>query len=729
MAADRMSDGKLSPVSAKGFTIPLWFVWSFIGIVAAVVVMIVFVWKTRPTVSESRTIPEQADAYEVTGANPGYMGAEACASCHAERVAEFRKTRHFQACRLPLAEATPSGFTSAPQSLSVRDGQFRFEMKRQGEEFIQTAIRSSPGDEQRTSARIDLVYGTGNADAIFFTWRGDRLYELPAAWLYPQNRWAASPFNPYGSGSFTRETTPRCVECHNTWAEHVPGSTNQFRPESFLLGITCEKCHGPGRDHVTFHQADPQAESAHAIVHPGKLSRDRQMDLCGQCHSNTVRRLGPAFSYRPGEPLDNYFRTSLNKRQEEDHVANQVRYMRESKCFQKNDKLTCLTCHNPHRPSSCNEVANACLKCHKADNCGEHKRLPIAVRSQCVDCHMPRFTRIQVFFETENDQYVPAIRPHQHRIGVYPIARQETLVNWYRSQTDSANRLEADRLTKTLADHWVEESSKFRREHRFVAAIGALREALRIDDSPAMRARLREVVAIQRKIDIGLFAAQYQMDERKYPEATETLDNLLTIKPDLAKAHGKLGTLCAIQGKNDEATKHLQAVAQFDPDDAYGYGMLGWLAYLQGKPEEAVKAYRQADAIEPFNAKTNYHLGLALAQMGSTGEAGATFKRVLTIDPDHAGACQGLSHALRGTGLDAECLRYAVRAAKLTNYQNADILLSLVDAYAVLGQFADAEETAEKALAVAKANGTDIIPQIESRLREIRSQTGLRHRP
>jgi tetratricopeptide (TPR) repeat protein len=729
MGADRIFDDKLSPAGTKGFTIPPWLVCAFLGIVAAVGITIAVARKTNRPAPENSASLEQGEANEASVINPGYVGAEACASCHAERLAEFRKTRHFQACRMPQAETMPGEFTTGLQSLSVRDHQFRFEMKKAGAEFIQTAIRSSPGNEQRASARIDLVYGTGNADAIFFTWRGDRLYELPAAWLYPQNRWVASPFNPYDSGSFTRETTPRCVECHNTWAEHVPGSTNRFQPESFLLGVTCEKCHGPGRDHVTFHHADPQTESAHAIVHPGKLSRDRQMDLCGQCHSNTVKRLGPAFSYRPGEPLDKHFRTSLNKHQEEDHVANQVHYLRESKCFQKNDELTCLTCHNPHRPSSSAEVADACLKCHKAPDCGDHDRLPIAVRSQCVDCHMPRFTRIQVFFETEDDQYVPAIRPHQHRIGVYPTARQETLLNWYRSQPDPASRLESARLTKTLADHWVDESWKFRREHRFMAAIGALRDAMRFDDSPPMRDRLREVVAIQCKLDMGLSTAQHQMDEHKYPEASETLENLLTIKPDLAKAYGKLGTLYAIQGKNDEAAKHLQAVAQFDPDDASGYGMLGWLAYLQGKPEEAVRAFRQADAIEPFNAKTNYHLGLALAKMGSTAEARATFMRVLAIDPNHAGACQGLSHALRGTGQDAESLRYAARAAKLTNYQNVDILLSLVDAYAASERYADAQDIAEKALAAAKANGSDIIPQIESRLRAIRSQTRLQHRP
>jgi tetratricopeptide (TPR) repeat protein len=150
--------------------------------------------------------------------------------------------------------------------------------------------------------------------------------------------------------------------------------------------------------------------------------------------------------------------------------------------------------------------------------------------------------------------------------------------------------------------------------------------------------------------------------------------------------------------------------------------MLGWLAYLQGRPDEAVKAYRQADAIEPFSSKTNYHMGLALAKMGQTTEASSAFKRALAIDPKHAGACQGLSHALRESGQVAESLQYAVRAAKLTQYQNADILLTLVDAYAASGRFREAEEIGVKARSIAQETAPDLIPQIELRLQQVRSQ-------
>src|SRR5262249_51496478 len=149
--------------------------------------------------------------------------------------------------------------------------------------------------------------------------------------------------------------------------------------------------------------------------------------------------------YRPGTPLDEFFRTAVSKYPEEDHVANQVKYLRQSKCFQQNDTLTCTTCHNPHRPTDPAAVRRACLKCHEPSSCPDQPRLPAAVRGDCVACHMPRRVWMNVHFHTNDDQYVPAIRRYDHRIGVFPEARKEVLLGWHRTQTDPPSRREADR--------------------------------------------------------------------------------------------------------------------------------------------------------------------------------------------------------------------------------------------------------------------------------------------
>jgi tetratricopeptide (TPR) repeat protein len=700
-----------------------WAGWAIVALAVGTAGAVALRWRPSSPSRVDSLADQDSDDDPPVPPDPGYLGPQACAPCHGRRVAEFQATPHFRACRLPESEPMPPGFAPGRRTHATHDPALRFEMTRSGNDFRMTAVHASPAGEVRTSARIDLVYGANKADEVFFSWRDDRLYELPVAWLHPQNRWGESSLNPYGSGDFSREATTRCVECHNTWFGHVAGTANQYdRRLHLVLGVTCERCHGPGREHVAFHQAHPDADTGHAVVHPGRLSRERQLEVCTQCHSNATKNRGPAFSYRLGEPLEAYFRTAVSKHPENDHVANQVKYLRQSKCFQKSDTLTCVTCHNPHRPTDAAAVGRACLKCHQPAACGERHRLPEAVRDRCVDCHMPQRVWMNVHFHTEDDQYVPPIRRHEHRIAVYPTARQEVLLAWCRTHSDPASRQEAARLTKSLVDFWLAEADRLRREYRFLAEIGAVREALRLDSAPGTRARLRQAVATQAKLDADLVDALHQADQRRFPEAIATLNRILAVKPDLALAHGKLGTLYAAAERDDLAVPHWQAVAEDDPDDAYGYTMLGWLAYLQDRQEDAVEAYRRADEIEPFNAKINYHRGLGLIKLGRLPKAAESFRRALTIDPKNAGACQGLSHVLREQGQPAEALRFARRAARLSGGQNADVLLSLADAYADAGRLADAEDTAARALDAARTSNSGLVPSVRERLEEIRGR-------
>jgi tetratricopeptide (TPR) repeat protein len=657
-------------------------------------------------------------------APPGYLGTEACAPCHAKRVAEFKATRHFQACRVPRPGEMPVGFQAGHGTYRAREPALQFEMVQVGDRFFQTSVQGRPTAEKRTSAPIALIYGGGGVlDEVYFTWHDTRLYELPVTWLHPQHRWAIASENLRGEGDFGRDTTPRCLECHNTWFEHVPGTRNQYNRDNFILGLTCEKCHGSGRDHIAWHQANPKADTGHAIVHPGHLTRERLTEVCTQCHSNAIHPRTRSFQYRPGEALDDYYKTIVTRYPEEDHVANQAQYMRQSKCFQKSDDLTCVTCHNPHRSGEAarGTPERSCLKCHKSADCGEQPRLPAGVRSNCVGCHMPARVWMNVHFHTEDDQYVPPIRRSQHQIAVDPIARQEVLLAWYRGQHDEASQKEAARLTARLVEHWLAEGERRQSEHRLLAAIGAYREALRLEPSTAIRDKLQQVVARVAKVDAEMATAQQEIDQRRFGKAIDALNHVLALNPNLASAHGKLGTAYAAFGQTDLGVKHLQAVARYDANDPYGYMMLGWLAYLRGDADDAVAAYCTADEIEPFNSKTHYHWGLALAKQGKLPEAVSHFHEVLKIDPDHAGACQALGDTLRRQGKATEAVSFAKRAARLTNQRNADVLLTLAEAYADAGRYADAVGVAGMAVDAAKTTNPELAGRIRWRLEQLRS--------
>ena len=640
----------------------------------------------------------------ITVANPGYTGYRACAMCHARRVVEFVETRHFMACTLPAGAKAP-GFATGKGTHATADPDLRFEMTRDDEGLLATIVHQGKPSQHR----IALVYGAGGtADEMYFAWHGDRLYNLPIAWVYSANRWGHA-----ADSTGARETGPSCVECHNTWAAHIPGTANQYRQGDMILGVTCERCHGPGQKHVAYHRQHPDSKEAQAIVHPGHLSRDRLLELCTQCHGDNKRR-GPAFSYRPGEPLDNYYRTAQARYPEEDQVANQVRYLRQSKCFQKSE-MTCVTCHNPHRPYQAAAIQRACLKCHTAENCTDQPRLPAAVRGDCTGCHMPSRIWMNVRYHTSDDQYLPAVSRFDHWIAVHPEAKQAVLLAWLRTQTDAESRARAALMAASLANLWRKEADERRRADRLVGTIGALREALRIDAGLATRKLLEEAIARQAEFD-RLVLAGNAIGSGQPARTIPIMKQILAIKPDYAPARGELATALILMGDLPEARSQLQLASRYDPEDSYCLTTLAALAYREGHWDESEGLFAKADRIDPYNATTHHGWGLALLKLERWADAEEHFRKALTIDPRHAGASEGLSQVLLAQGDPAAALLPARRAVHWTESRNAKMLLTLADVYAAAQRTADVRKTLQQALTAAEASSPDWVPLIRKRI-------------
>src|SRR6185436_3817073 len=141
-----------------------------------------------------------------------------------------------------------------------------------------------------------------------------RIVELPLGWYAERGGfWAMSPgYDRPDHQDFRRRVSYDCMFCHNAYPQLDPGADASGReslfPSKLPEGIDCQRCHGPGGDHV-------RAAGRAAIVNPARLTPDRQLELCMQCHlestsfrlPNSLQRYERgAFSYRPGEPLGSF---------------------------------------------------------------------------------------------------------------------------------------------------------------------------------------------------------------------------------------------------------------------------------------------------------------------------------------------------------------------------------------------------------------------------------------
>ncbi len=340
-----------------------------------------------------------------TAPRSGYVGDDACRSCHAAQVESFHQTAHFLTSSTPTEKSILGKFTPGDNILKTVNPNLYFRMEAKEGAFFQTAVAPAGSHTER----FGVVIGSGEKGQTYLFWDGDQLFQLPVSY-WTKLGWVNSPGYRDGFADFERPIIPRCLECHATYFQALPPPSNRYRDAGFSLGIQCEKCHGPGREHAEQEKSKPS--SATAILNPAQFTRDRQMDLCAWCHAGHGQVLLPSFSYLPGNLLDKYLRfPPADPNTPLDVHGNQVDMLKQSRCFRESG-MTCLTCHNVHTPQhNLAEFSQRCLSCHKPDSAtfsrGDHK-----VSDNCIDCHMPKQETNLIVFDFAGKKVRPQMRNH-----------------------------------------------------------------------------------------------------------------------------------------------------------------------------------------------------------------------------------------------------------------------------------------------------------------------------
>jgi len=260
--------------------------------------------------------------------------------------------------------------------------------------FYQTAIFGEPPHATERSEAFGIVIGSGGKGQTYLYWKGDELFQLPVSYWTQIGQWVNSPGYLDGEANFDRPVPPRCLECHATYFKSLAPSRsmNRYDRTDFVLGIACERCHDRGQEHASRHSSSQAVTPAgEAIANPAKLSRDRQIDVCAQCHGGFGEAVAPAFSFQPGEPLADAIKLQRPAPGAAVDVhGNQVALLARSRCYQSSPTMSCSTCHGEHAPErAAASYSSRCLTCHEPDKCGLYAKLGAQIANNCIDCHMP----------------------------------------------------------------------------------------------------------------------------------------------------------------------------------------------------------------------------------------------------------------------------------------------------------------------------------------------------
>ncbi len=346
----------------------------------------------------------------------GFLGPESCRDCHSAHVDSCADTAHYRTFRLPTPDSLPDSFQPQKNVLVTSVSELSFHMNRRGDEYFQD-LRIQRNDQTYVhSRRIDYVTGSAKYGQTFLYVENQCFYELPVSHFTDLGEWVNSPGYVDGVANFARPISSRCLECHTTWFRQDGKPFNRFNDEGAVFGITCEKCHGPGQEHIDYHRRNPAATEPAQIINPGHLSRDLSIDLCSLCHSGVGEAVKPAFSFRPGDKLTDFVTIPPDSESGPGgvHSANQQARMALSKCFQQSSDMQCTTCHNPHHQERGNAklFIERCFKCHESGDCRIVRETGAAAESRCIDCHMPSRADSQMPMQKEKETFRPMLRDH-----------------------------------------------------------------------------------------------------------------------------------------------------------------------------------------------------------------------------------------------------------------------------------------------------------------------------
>jgi len=218
----------------------------------------------------------------------------------------------------------------------------------------------------------------------------------------------------------------------------------------------------------------------------------------------------------------------------------------------------------------------------------------------------------------------------------------------------------------------------------------------------------------------------------KLEEATSCFAKAVQLKPHMVTARCNLGLVLVRQGRTQEALETCREAVRLRPDHFEARKTLGLVLLAIDEIEEAKTHLAEALRLAPNDPHVLYCYGAALELEGSQEAAVRHYYRALELDPNLYEALISLA-SIRATARSAgmrngeEALQLARRACVLTGNNNPSALHALAAALAEVGRFADAAQTAEIALDMARANGAvDLADTLARQIELYRQQTAFR---
>ncbi len=618
-----------------------------------------------------------------------YVGNTACAGCHEDIYASYIQTGMGRSVT-PFDPATaPESFDGQPEVYNARFDYYYAPVLK-GDTLYQREYRKDDEGNiihERMHA-AEWVIGSGNATRSYLMNVNGHVTQMPLTWYVEKEQWDMSPAYEQQNFRFERPIGEECMTCHNGLPEFSPYSQNHF--DNVPLGISCERCHGPGSEHVALRLAGlgPDDGGVDAsIVNPEHLSRDLQLSVCQQCHltGTTVLAVGEEMdSFKPGELLAAHRSVFVIEEQVADPesfgIASHAQRLARSACFEQSE-MTCVTCHNPHEPvASLGEDAfnAACIGCHTpADGpdvamCSreDFPDPAEAMTGNCVGCHLQKSGTSDIPHVTFTDHWIRrTLPPARAPEDIDRDLVQRTPFELVRLEANDAVGSGDDLLEQAIAYF-----NFYDTEHRHAGYLPIITQRVRAGqaagaDHPEARLVMARALfeqdsltAAQRVLDEAILAypaharlhfwlGEVKQRRQDFMGAIRAFDRSASLAPAFLQAKMKLASAYSNAQQLDAAEQTLLEVVAENPvhlPDAWNN--LGFVYLQTQRLAEASEMFDRAIALDPDLATAWANAGTVHLMTNAFDEAAVKFEQALRADPAYIPALGNLSLVYRQQG-------------------------------------------------------------------------------
>jgi len=665
-----------------------------------------------------------------------FLGDETCKTCHADAFKSWEGSHHDKA----METASETSILGDFNNVSFESQGVTSKFFKKGLDYF---VNTEGPDGKYYDYKIEYTFGVTPLQQYIVKFPDGHYQCLRTAWDAKENKWfdlypdfkvVHSEWLHWSRGGLNWNTM--CADCHSTNVrKNYDQQSHSYDTKYALINVSCEACHGPGKDHVAdvSRLGSDYKPNGRLKMTLNTSSKDL-VDQCARCHMRR-EQISANFNFE-GTMLDHYFPQLITdgiyhpdgQILDEDYVYGSFV---QSKMY--HNDVSCVDCHDAHSLKLKFEGNLLCAQCHVPetyDTPQHHFHTPGTESAQCINCHMTGKHYMGNDFRRDHSFRIPrpdlslkyntpnaCIQCHKDKDNSWAWEQfklqygepdythfSELLAPGLTGQENGLSSLLT--LAKDTIYPEIARASAVKSMNNYLNAdlINDLVSFLD-DDSPLVKGATLDVLADintndyvfqllpllndpKRSVRVKAFFTISEMNEFQIPEnykevyaiVKKEFNTYLNTTSDFAGGRVRRANYNLKKGDLQTAIKGYESALEIDNINNMVRTNLATLYYQNGALDKAENAYKTIIEQEPEYGETYYSYSLLLAELNRTEEAIESIKKAIIYMPKNIRCYYNLSLLYDKINKFKDAEQTLIDGLKIDPY-NEDLLYTLAYLY------------------------------------------------